>query len=96
MLRERLVSVGSVCIGTVVQSSPSRTYVDMEGFSKWGILENRSGNDVLEPGSPVVATLTGFDLKTMRFTLEPDKAESLNSALNEFTFGLDQFKDIEF
>lgn len=96
MLRERLVSVGSVCIGTVIQSSPFRTYVDMEGFSKWGILENRNGSDVLEPGSPVVATLTGFDLKTMRFTFEPDKAESVLPGLTESTFGLDQFKDVEF
>lgn len=96
MLRERLTSVGSVYIGTVVQSSSSKTYVDMEGFSKWGLLENRSSNELLEPGSPIVAILTGFDLKTMRFTFEYDKEESLYPALSESFFGLDQFKDIEF
>jgi len=67
MLYEKLSLVGAVCLGSIAEVRPGKTYVDIEGFSKWGILEGCDDDQTLEVGSPVAATLKGFSLEQMRF-----------------------------
>ena len=43
--------------------------VQVEGFSKWGIITQTSGL-ALRPGDPVAVTLKGFNVKEMRFEFE--------------------------
>ncbi len=43
--------------------------VQVEGFSKWGIIKDTKGLD-FKPGDPVAVTLTGFNLKVNRFEFE--------------------------
>jgi hypothetical protein len=43
--------------------------VQVEGFSKWGIIQDTKGFD-LNPGDPVAVTLKGFNLKANRFEFE--------------------------
>lgn len=68
MLYEKLALVGSICVGTIAEVRPGRIYVDIQGFSKWGILQGAQEEDTtLDVGAPVVATLVGFSLEQMRF-----------------------------
>jgi hypothetical protein len=75
MLYEKLASVGAVCIGAVAELKRGKIYVDMQGFSKWGLLESNEEALKLEVGDPIAAELKGFDLESMRFlfsiTTEP-------------------------
>jgi hypothetical protein len=67
MLYEKLALVGATCVGAVAELNGNRIYVDMQGFSKWGIFEP-SGVDLdLAVGDPIAAELKGFDLDSMRF-----------------------------
>ena len=43
--------------------------VQVEGFSKWGIIKETKGLD-LQPGDPVAVILKGFNLKANRFEFE--------------------------
>lgn len=67
MLYEKLALVGSVCLGSVAEVRADRIYVDIAGFSKWGILEGSDNDATIEVGSPIAAVLTGFSLVQMRF-----------------------------
>jgi exoribonuclease R len=67
MLYEKLASVGAVCIGAVAELKRGKIYVDMQGFSKWGLLESNEEALKLEVGDPIAAELKGFDLESMRF-----------------------------
>lgn len=95
MLRERLANVGSLYAGTVVHSNSQKTYVDMDGFSKWGIVENVNPDAPLQTGAPVVATLQGFNMESMRFSFQVDRSEALT---NDTTSDQDSsdFEDLEF
>jgi exoribonuclease R len=95
MLRERLSNVGTMFVGTVMHNTPSKTYLEMEGFSKWGIINNQSSRDGLDVGAPVAATLIGFDINSMRFIFNLDHSESLTSSSSTES-GSDEFEDLEF
>jgi hypothetical protein len=43
--------------------------VQVEGFSKWGIIRDTNGLD-LKPGDPVAVILKGFNLRANRFEFE--------------------------
>jgi exoribonuclease R len=67
MLYEKLALVGTVCLGRVAEVCPSTIYVDIQGFSKWGILRGDDEDATLDVGAPIAATLVGFSLEQMRF-----------------------------
>jgi exoribonuclease R len=67
MLYEKLVLVGSVCLGRVAEVKSDRIYLEVDGFSKWGVLEGSNNDSTIEVGSPIAATLSGFSLELMRF-----------------------------
>lgn len=46
-----------------------KVHVQVEGFSKWGIIKDTKGLD-LKPGDPVAVILKGFNLKGKRFEFE--------------------------
>jgi hypothetical protein len=48
---------------------PGNVHVQVEGFSKWGLVKNTKGLD-LNPGDPVAVILKGFNLKANRFEFE--------------------------
>jgi exoribonuclease R len=70
MLYEKLALVGTVCLGSIAEVRPSKIYVDIQGFSKWGILAGSDNDATIEVGVPVAATLLGFSLEQMRFVFE--------------------------
>jgi hypothetical protein len=67
MLYEKLSLVGNTYIGSIAEVRPGRIYVDIQGFSKWGILQGANEDTTLDVGAPVAATLVGFSLEQMRF-----------------------------
>jgi len=67
MLYDKLALVGSICLGSIAEVRPDKIYVDIQGFSKWGILQGGDEDATLDVGAPVAATLVGFSLEQMRF-----------------------------
>ena len=55
--------------GVEARVEPGPLHVQVEGFSKWGIVLRSSGLS-LRRGDPVAVTLKGFNLKDMRFEFE--------------------------
>jgi hypothetical protein len=55
--------------GVEARVEPGPLHVQVEGFSKWGIVLRSSGL-TLRRGDPVAVTLKGFNLKAMRFEFE--------------------------
>lgn len=80
MLYEKLALVGSVCLGSVAEVRRGRTYVDVQGFSKWGILEGSEDDMTIDVGAPVAATLTGFSLAEMRFVFTTGTSQDAAAA----------------
>ncbi len=73
MLYEKLELVGSVCLGSIAEVRADRIYVDIQGFSKWGILQDGDQDATIDVGAPVAATLVGFSLEQMRFVFSVNK-----------------------
>jgi exoribonuclease R len=67
MLYEKLALVGTVCIGSIAEVRRNKIYLDIQGFSKWGLLQGSDDDNTIEPGAPIAATLVGFSLAEMRF-----------------------------
>jgi exoribonuclease R len=76
MLHDNLSLEGTVCVGTVAAISSKRILVEMPGFSKWALLEGAEADSTLEVGSPVTATLRGFNLQHARFEFILDRQTS--------------------
>ncbi len=57
-------------LATVVKTKRTTPYLEVEGFSKWGVLDGVPEGECLEKGSPVAVRLKGFDLNRMRFRFE--------------------------
>jgi hypothetical protein len=55
--------------GVVARLEPALIHVQVEGFSKWGVIKNTAALS-LKIGDPLAATLKGFNLKAMRFEFE--------------------------
>lgn len=72
MLHNNLSREGSVYVGTVAAISGKRVLVEVPGFSRWGLLKGVDASSTLEVGSPVTATLRGFDLRRARFLFTID------------------------
>lgn len=70
MLQERLNSVDMMFLGTLAYLGKNATYIEVPGFSKWGVLQEPHNCDTLTLGAPVAAVLKGFDLNQMRFLFE--------------------------
>jgi exoribonuclease R len=83
MLHDNLALEGTVCVGTVAAISSKRILVDMPGFSKWVLLEGAEADSTLEVGSPVTATLRGFNLRHARFAFTLDRQASPDESETE-------------
>jgi hypothetical protein len=71
MLHGHLADVDSkTFLATVVKTKRTTPYLEVEGFSKWGVLDGVPEGEYLEKGSPVAVKLKGFDLNRMRFRFE--------------------------
>jgi hypothetical protein len=57
-------------LATVVKTKKTTPYLEVDGFSKWGVLDGVPDGESLEKGSPVAVRLKGFDLNRMRFRFE--------------------------
>jgi hypothetical protein len=55
--------------GITAQLVTPKVHVQVQGFSKWGIIKDTKGLD-LQPGDPVAVILKGFNLKAKRFEFE--------------------------
>lgn len=55
--------------GVEARLEPCLIHVQVEGFSKWGVIKH-AGGLTLKPGDPLAVTLKGFNLKAMRFEFE--------------------------
>lgn len=60
---------GPLMDGVEARLEPGPLHVQVEGFSKWGIVQKSNGLN-LRRGDPVAITLRGFNLKAMRFEFE--------------------------
>jgi exoribonuclease R len=70
MLYDKLSLVGTVFVGSIAETRHNRTYIEVQGFSRWGTLEMNDPDMALEVGAPVAAKLIGFSLDQMRFVFE--------------------------
>jgi len=71
MLQGHLADVDSkTFLATVVKTKKTTPYLEVEGFSKWGVLDGVPEGEYLEKGAPVAVKLKGFDLNRMRFRFE--------------------------
>lgn len=71
MLQGHLADVDSkTFLATVVKTKKTTPYLEVEGFSKWGVLDGVPDGEYLEKGAPVAVKLKGFDLNRMRFRFE--------------------------
>ncbi len=70
MLHDKLQHVGNKAFFGKVAREGGRPYIEVEGFSKWGMLHGRIPEAPLAKDSPVVVTLKGFHLRYMRFIFE--------------------------
>ncbi len=71
MLHEHLADADSkTFLATVVKTKRTTPYLEVEGFSKWGVLDGVPDGEYLEKGAPVAVKLKGFDLNRMRFRFE--------------------------
>jgi hypothetical protein len=70
MLHDRLEHVNNKGFFGKVAQDGGRPYIEVEGFSKWGLLHGRIPDAPLTKGAPVVVTLKGFHLRYMRFIFE--------------------------
>lgn len=55
--------------GIQARLEPSLLHVQVEGFSKWGVVKQANGLS-LKTGDPLAVTLKGFSLQAMRFEFE--------------------------
>ncbi len=71
MLHGHLSDVDSkTFLASVVKTKKTTPYLEVDGFSKWGVLDGVPEGEFLEKGAPVAVTLKGFDLNRMRFRFE--------------------------
>lgn len=71
MLQGHLAHVDSkTFLASVVKTKKTTPYLEVEGFSKWGVLDGVPEGEQLEKGAPVAVKLKGFDLNRMRFRFE--------------------------
>jgi hypothetical protein len=71
MLHGHLSDVDSkTFLASVVKTKKTTPYLEVDGFSKWGVLDGVPEGEYLEKGAPVAVTLKGFDLNRMRFRFE--------------------------
>lgn len=70
MLHQKLEDVGTKAFFGKVVREGDRPYIEVEGFSKWGMLHGRIPEVPLPKDAPVVVTLKGFHLRYMRFIFE--------------------------
>ena len=71
MLQGHLAHVDSkTFLAIVVKTKKTTPYLEVEEFSKWGVLDGVPEGEQLETGAPVAVKLKGFDLNRMRFRFE--------------------------
>ena len=71
MLQGHLAHVDSkTFLAIVVKTKKTSPYLEVEEFSKWGVLDGVPEGEQLETGAPVAVKLKGFDLNRMRFRFE--------------------------
>jgi hypothetical protein len=70
MLHDKLEHVKNRVFFAKMAGDGDRPYVEVEGFSKWGLLHGRISSVPLPQDAPVVVTLKGFHLRYMRFIFE--------------------------
>lgn len=70
MLHDKLEHVKHRVFFAKMAGDGDRPYVEVEGFSKWGLLHGPISSVPLPKDAPVVVTLKGFHLRYMRFIFE--------------------------